>query len=86
MFTSFRRAIRHFRYRRAAQSVAQPKPPGEGVPIVPAEVRVSTGGGALLLLDTGQGLLFKSNSTGARIWQGLVEGKSMTAVAQQLSE
>ncbi len=86
MFTVFGRAIGRFRSCRAAQSVEEPKPSRKGAPIVPTEVRASIGGGALLLLDTGRGLIFKANSTGARIWQGLVEGQSIPALAQQLSE
>jgi len=62
-----------------------PKEAGGGEPAVSSEVRSVVDGGSLVLLHVGKGLVFKSNPTGALIWQGLVDRRSPRRIAAELS-
>lgn len=57
-----------------------------GEPAVSSEVRSIVDGGSLVLLHVGKGLVFKSNPTGALIWQGLVDRRSPRRIAAELSK
>jgi len=65
--------------------LVMPDGPARRTPAVSPHVRASLQDGALVLLDVSQGLLFKSNGIGARIWRGLSEGLSAREIAGQLS-
>ena len=54
-------------------------------PAVSSEVRSTVEGGNLVLLHMKKGLLFKSNRTGARIWQGLQDRRPLLRIAEELS-
>src|SRR5215471_6845718 len=64
---------------------AAPKSKGPGYLVIPHEVRASVEGDHLVFLHIGQGVVYKSNSTGTRIWRGLMEQKPAEAIAEQLS-
>jgi len=59
---------------------------GGGEPAVSSEVRSVVDGGSLVLLHVGNGLVFKSNPTGALIWQGLADRRSPRRIAAELSK
>jgi len=54
--------------------------------IVPPEVRASLQGDSLVFLHVGKGLVYKSNSTGTRIWRGLMDRQAPRAIAEQISK
>ena len=54
-------------------------------PAVSSEVRSVVEDGNLVLLHMGKGFMFKSNPTGARIWQGLLERRPRRRIAEELS-
>jgi hypothetical protein len=58
---------------------------GPEVLIVPSEVRASVEGDNLVFLHIGKGLVYKSNSTGSRIWRGLMARQPLRLIAEQLS-
>jgi|SRR5579872_2326558 len=49
------------------------------------DVRASLNEEGLVLLDTRRGLVYTSNKTGARIWQGVAAGQSADFIAEELS-
>jgi hypothetical protein len=49
------------------------------------EVKASLNEEGLVLLDTRRGLIYTSNRTGARIWEGVTEGRSPDSIAEKLS-
>jgi len=59
--------------------------PGWDEPAVSSDVRSVVEGGNLVLLHIGKGFMFRSNPTGARIWQGLVDRRPRRRIAEELS-
>jgi hypothetical protein len=59
--------------------------PSYDEPAVSSEVRSVVEGGNLVLLHIGKGFMFKSNATGARIWQGLLDRRPRRRIAEELS-
>ena len=61
---------------------------GNAVPDVAgtsADVRVSLEGDGAVFLHIGEGRLFRTNATGRRIWQLLLDNRTVSAIAEQLS-
>jgi len=50
-----------------------------------AHVRSSINDDGVVLLDIATGRIFSANSIGARIWQGLEDGLSLSAIADRLA-
>ena len=51
---------------------------------VPTMVRASAHDDGIVLFHTGNGRLFASNRTGARIWQCLEKGMALDAIASEV--
>jgi hypothetical protein len=84
MSQTFRDSVRQGLARFFKWSEASPEP-GVDEPAVSAEVRSVVEGGNLVLLHVGKGFMFKSNPTGARIWQGLLDRRPRRRIAEELS-
>src|SRR5690349_10001191 len=60
---------------------------GDSAPIAIApDARVSLHDGGIAFLNIATGKLFLSNETGSRIWQGVVAGMNMDAIAGKISQ
>ena len=53
--------------------------------IVNPEAAASFHDDGIVILHTGQGRLFSSNGTGARIWRGLEQQLTLEAIAEEIS-
>jgi hypothetical protein len=52
---------------------------------LPADVRASIEEDGVVFLHIGDGKMFRTNATGRRIWQLLLEQRPVNAIAEQLS-
>jgi hypothetical protein len=84
MLTVFRRFLER-RSRAASKHRAAEEGAQREGPRVPQDVRVSVEEDGLVFLHIGEGKLFRSNASGRRIWQLLLEHRSVPAIAEQLS-
>lgn len=72
--------------RNMLQRFAKSAPAGAGGELrISADVRAVVEGGSLVVLHVGRGILYKANSTGARVWQGLAGNRPRRSIAKDLS-
>jgi len=86
LLTHLRRLLAHAFDRARSADHHGPERADDTRPMTPSpEIRLSAHGDGLVILHIPSGRVFVCNSTGCRIWKGVLKGSSADAVSEDIS-